>query len=308
MGTVFLFGAGASYGSDSQNTPPLGDRLFDELRRFNPGGWGAITGSLADQFQRDFEEAIKFIKPQALAPLQRAMAAYFFEFMPSNSSLYFKLAHQIARTKGWTGAVCTLNYERLLEISFKNAGLQLLTAQPAAGKAGVEICFPHGCCHFFCNSVKGSAGEVSFNGFRVQTDGPVIEIHDPNQHQLRIRQDAFPPVMSYFEPRKRTTAGCSFIQKQRGRWRELALGATTIVIVGLRVRPHDEHVWTTIAATSARIVYCGGRSGASEYRSWAATARSGRVDRILDGYFQDEFDSICGESGILMINSGNQGQ
>jgi hypothetical protein len=29
---VFLFGAGASFGSDSRNTPPLGANLFGELQ------------------------------------------------------------------------------------------------------------------------------------------------------------------------------------------------------------------------------------------------------------------------------------
>ena len=226
------------------------------------------------------------------------MAAYFFEFKPRTSSLYLELARRIAGSRGWSGAACTVNYERLLEISLLGAGVRPFVGQPPAGPAGVELCLPHGCCHIFCDAVKGTAGGVSFHGFGVQTDGPVTVIADPQQHRARVLQDAFPPVMSYFEPSKRTTAGRSFIDGQRARWRELAASATTVVIVGVRVRPHDAHVWAPIATTGARVVYCGGASGASEYRSWAATTRAGRADRVLDGYFRDEFAAICSEAGL----------
>lgn len=298
MATIFLFGAGASYGSDNQNTPPLGPGLFDELRRFNPDVWGTITGNLADEFRRDFEEAMKSVAPHALSSLQRAMAAYFFDFRPRTSNLYFELARRIAGSRGWQGAACTLNYERLLELSLIGAGVQLFVGQPRAGPAGVELCLPHGCCHIFCDAVKGTAGGVSFDGFGVKTDGPVTMIGDPRQHRSRVLQDAFPPVMSYFEPNKRTTTGRSFIEAQRARWRELGVSASALVIVGVRVRPHDDHIWGPIASTEARVVYCGGASGAAEYRAWASATRAGRADRILDRYFRDEFASICAEAGL----------
>ena len=92
--TVFLFGAGASYGSDTQGTPPLGADLFEELRRFNPDAWGSISGDLAERFRSDFEEGMKSVPSRALAPLQRAMAAYFFDFKPRTSSLYVELVRR----------------------------------------------------------------------------------------------------------------------------------------------------------------------------------------------------------------------
>jgi len=295
---IFLFGAGSSYGSDNQNTPPLGRGLFNELQRFNPDAWGTINGNLADEFRRDFEEAMKSVAPHVLAPLQRAMAAYFFEFRPRTSNLYFELARRIAGSRGWSGAACTLNYERLFELSLIGAGVQPFVGQPPAGPAGVELCLPHGCCHIFCDAVKGMASGVSIHGFSVKTDGPVTVIDDAHQHRARVLQDAFPPVMSYFEPNKRTTAGRSFIEAQRARWRELATSASALVIVGVRVRPHDDHIWGPIACTRARVVYCGGASGAAEYRAWATATRAGRADRILDGYFRGEFAAICAEAGL----------
>jgi hypothetical protein len=291
---TFLFGAGASYGSDVGGTPPLGPGLFDELTRFNPDGWGTIRGTLAATFRADFEEAMKSVSEHALAPLQRAMAAYFFQFQPRRTNLYFELAQRAARAK-WRGAFGTLNYERLLEMSLLAAGLK-----PTVGDntAQIEICLPHGCCHVFCEGVRATASGVSFTGFGVQTDGPVKVIGDAGEHRARILQDAFPPVMSYFEPAKRTTSGHSFIEGQRTRWSELAARASTIVIVGVRVRPHDSHLWDDLARTKARIVYCGGPSGASEYSSWASSARKGEKDRILSGYFKSDFGEICREAGL----------
>jgi hypothetical protein len=105
--------------------------------------------------------------------------------------------------------------------------------------------------------------------------------------------------MSYFEPAKRTTAGNSFIEGQRTRWRELAENAKTIVIVGVRVHPKDDHVWAPIARSNARIVYCGGPTGATEYDAWSRSSRQDRgTDLVLKGYFQDEFEVICSEAGL----------
>ncbi len=296
--TVFLFGAGASYGSDTLGTPPLGPGLFDELQRFNPDGWGTIAGKIATEFRSDFEEAMKLIASHALAPLQRAMAAYFFQFTPRTSNLYFELANRITGAEGWLGAACTLNYERLLELSLFRNGIQPFSGDPPADSIGLELCLPHGCCHIFCDSVKGVAGEVTFDGFSIQTDGPVTVVGDRGEHRTRILQDSFPPVMSFFEPNKRTTTGRSFIETQRARWRELAANADVVLIIGVRVRPHDDHIWDPIADAEARLVYCGGPTGASEYRSWAAATRLGRSDRVLEGYFREEFDVICEEAGL----------
>ena len=294
---VFLFGAGASYGSDAHGTPPLSIGLFDGLRQFNPHGWGAIQGDLASRFRQDFEEAMTAVAPHALAPLQRAMAAYFFGFRPRPPSLYLELARRITRGD-WSGAACSLNYERLFELSLLPNGIQPFVGDEMIGGRGLEVCLPHGCCHIFCDAVRGAAGRVVLNGRMVQTSGRVSVVADLKEHAARIAQDAFPPVMSYFEPRKPTTTGRSFIEGQRRRWKQLALSAETIAVVGVRVRPHDNHIWDPIGTTPARIIYCAGAGAATEYVAWAARTRPGNQDVVLNGVFRDEFDRICAEVGL----------
>src|SRR5207302_6513364 len=115
----------ASHGSDTVGCPPLGATLFRELVAFNPDGWGTITAALAEEFERDFEAAFATVQAQHnYGPLLRAMALYFFQFAPRATNLYFHLAQRINQAGAWSTAVCSLNYERLLEFSLSNCRIR----------------------------------------------------------------------------------------------------------------------------------------------------------------------------------------
>lgn len=296
MSVAILLGAGASYGSDDEGTPPLGVGLFDQLQRFNPDGWGQIGGELAALFRSDFEHGLASVDERSLAPLQRAMAAYFFQFQPRRSNRYFVIAQRIAKANRWNISFTTLNYERLLEVSLIGAGIQPTVGGGGGKPSRVELCFPHGCCHIFCDGVRGTAGGVSF-GRGVQTNGAIRVVSNPSEHRHRVLTDAFPPVMSYFDPKKHTTSGASFIESQRRRWAELALQATKLVIIGVAVRVHDDHIWGPISRSDANITYCGGPAGGEEFGSWSQENRPGRQDVILPGFFGDELENLCGAIG-----------
>lgn len=299
MPNLILFGAGASYGSDIFGTPPLGSALFEALCRFNPPGWGKLPESLSADFNRDFEGGmtkLAEINPHAMPVLQRAMAAFFFNFLPSANSLYLALARRI-RSSSWQGSMGTLNYERLLELALGAVGVQPVVGQSAvAGQ--IELCLPHGCCHIFCDGVRMSGQGVSFSGVGVTMDGQISVVAEPDAYHSRIQNDAVPPVMSYFEPRKTTTAGASFIRGQRERWSDLAAAASTIAIVGARVRESDSHIWEPIAKSAAKLVYCAGEEAGKEFKAWAVRERAHREDLVFTGYFRDHFDSICVEIGM----------
>ena len=132
----------------------------------------------------------------------------------------------------------------------------------------------------------------------VRTSGRIKVISDPNEFQYRINNDAFPPVMSYFESQKITTSGVNFIEEQRRRFDELVRGADTVVVVGLRVRVHDEHIWSPLKDSPARMVYCGGNAAGEEFRDWSEAQRSESDDLVLSGYFLDEFESLLEELGV----------
>ena len=145
MSKLILFGAGASYGSKNINVPPLGDDLFKALQSFNPDGWGQLPSSIANEFQGDFENGMVNLSKthsHAMPVLQRAMAEFFFNFQPTENNLYHTLAKRI-KASNWLGAIATLNYERLLEISLTHEGLKVLVGSEANTNGQIELCLPH---------------------------------------------------------------------------------------------------------------------------------------------------------------------
>jgi len=298
--SLILLGAGASYGSDTTDTPPLGESLFDALREFNPTGWGQLPSDLDEHFRTDFEAGMTELSESnshAMPPLQRAMAAYFFQFRPRNSNLYLQLGRRISDAE-WSGAITTLNYERLLELSLISVGLRPVCNSQAQDSGQIELCLPHGCCHLFCDSVKGASDKVSFSGTAVKTTGSVVVVSNPRDFENRIINDAFPPVMSYFEPQKRTTSCEKFVRSQRERWAELVSQASTIALVGIRVRQNDEHIWKPLAEAPGRLIYCSGVRAGGEFENWATEVRAEADDDILMGYFDECFDDICSALGL----------
>lgn len=300
---LMVFGAGASYGSDSRGPlPPLGGDLLDELVNFAPNAWGKLPEKYKVSCRTDFEQGMQLLSkeiPQSLPPLQRAMAAYFFEFIPRNSNLYLKLAYLI-KSSEWNkdGRLVSFNYERLLPICLAEANLQPAVGVEEIENNQIELCLPHGTCNLFCSGVRASTN-VLFHGTGVSFDGGAPQcIVDKQRFYQRLNSDAIPPIMSYFNPQKTNASGRSFIINQRKRYEELVQKSDKIVIVGLKVREHDTHIWNPIANTNAEIVYCAGKSGAVEFIEWSKENRHGKKDTIFEDYFAECFEAICSEMEI----------
>lgn len=294
---ALLFGAGASYGSGdvTPRPPPLAADLLVPLKRLFPTIWGALAPEHEAALANDFEAGMKMLGEQQshyLPPLQRALASFFFDFVPGRDNLYRKLARRI-KGSDWPGILISLNYERLLELSLLLEGIAPFCGSPPDAKSSVELCLPHGCCHLFCEAARGSAANMSFSGPSVTTRGPVICIPDRREYCHRIKTDAFPPVMSYFDASKGTTSGANFIEDQRARYTQVVQSASTIVIVGVRARPHDRHLWEALAATDAELVYCSGGKAGQEFEEWAHHEREGKVSLALSGYFAECFEELC---------------
>ncbi len=296
-----VFGAGASFGSDISDVPPLGNKLFDALTAFAPTTWGKLPEKYRKLFQNDFEQGMQTLSSEQntwLPPLQRAMAAYFFNFLPQKSSLYFRIANLIKKS-GWNlrGSLVTINYERMLPICLTANNLQPALGVEQIQGNQIEFCLPHGTCNLFCAGMQ-ALGNIAFTG--VSFDGGGVEcIIDPIEFRQRLARDAIPPIMSYFEPQKSNSSGRSFIVKQRKRYQELVVSSLKIAIIGLKVRSFDAHIWSPLAQTNAEIIYCSGKQAGAEFLEWSKQNRDGKSNKILEGYFADCFDDICRELEIL---------
>lgn len=312
---MIIFGAGASIGSEENNTPPIGNHLFDELKAFSPNGWGNIPEELAEIFQVDFEKGMEELStkfPNSMTQIQSVMAKFFVRYQPTSSSLYVKLAEKIKGSE-WKGSLTTLNYERLLELSIRSVGL-IPKFQPSTFPE-IETCYPHGCCNFFCEGISGTRGlgigqnvvsfrpgdvlsfgqrgSLNFTPNGITTGGNSISIiNNPHDFKQKI-ENAFPPTMSYFIASKFTTSCANFIQNERDRFNKLVADADNIAIIGIMVREHDKHIWDSLATTSAAITYCAGSSG-KQYSKWAKKNRKNfKNDSVLEGYWDENFDKIC---------------
>lgn len=130
-------------------------------------------------------------------------------------------------------------------------------------------------------------------------EGPIVAVNcalDYLQHLDRCR---FPPVMSFFTADKiSASGGLDFLQSQRQRYEKGVLNAKKIAIIGVRVRPHDKHIWEPLAKTSAKLIYCSGTEGAKEFTKWQKKNRSGSNDLVLKRYFAEGFDEIIKEMGL----------
>jgi hypothetical protein len=144
MNIVFLFGAGASYGSGEcfPDRPPLGKDLFPEL--LSRGGIAAtIDSELRHLFEENFEVGMRrFIVTRNVdvATVLREMSEYFVPFTPGPNNLYRKLVDKLVRQQDKLTEqprhrilLATTNYELLLERAILQSGCNLVYPMPDNG-------------------------------------------------------------------------------------------------------------------------------------------------------------------------------
>jgi hypothetical protein len=273
MKIIFLFGAGASKGSEVNGipSPPLGIELFTQLQSKYPKSWGRLN---VHSFTEDFEIAMSYLvrsQPDSIDQLQRDMAQFFFGFQPSKASLYQCLIRETSPYLKTVGFV-TLNYDLLLEHCLLRAGIQPVCAKQAASDSGeVEVCLPHGCSHLWIDGFRGPPGSIRFHPSIDAINGPVRAYGASAEFQEQIRNNPLPPVMSCFDTTKTTPTAKKFIQEQRDRTKELIAAADLVVIVGVRVRKHDNHLWEPLSQAAGKLLYCAGKGGAEEFEGWQKT-------------------------------------
>lgn len=309
--TLILFGAGASFGSepDGVRVPPLCEDLYDNLRQFSPNVWGALPAPYPELFKRDFEDAFRQLgndSPSPLSPdfkptveypahltgpLLREMAEFFLEFVPTDNNLYLRLAERMKKN-GWRGVLASLNYDLLLPSALDKS--RVTACLSPWDDNCLRLCLPHGCSALLIEPgrIVGQAVLVGL-GNRIEGTAVVFE-RDVRVARQRLRDEFVPPVMSYFEPSKTVVTAPEFLVNQRTLLGNAIDVADTIVIIGVRVREHDRHIWDHLQSTSATLVYCSPAAvSINEFECWARVTRPDRTYVTLPYSFQDAFDEIC---------------
>ncbi len=294
---VFLFGAGASFGSDGRHLyesgqlPPLGKGLFGKLSTDSSlSTWSRLPEDIKGLFEsKTFEEAMDYLDSTdgwAQESFQRDLDLfrYFCRFSPQPSNLYWKLARLIARKlkdKSWSGAIVTLNYDRLVEeslmrnhvftvvkgVTFYDDNLPLLNDNQL-----FEVCYPHGACQLFMgqNWFKGEGNIVFGPTASIQQKAGVNHILRKQNIPIACDQKQIPMICRY-QSNKRPSVKNYFIDLQQERTEKIFRTAESITIVGASCSyKTDHHIWDSLARTEAKIHYLGPSPESQNlFRDWA---------------------------------------
>jgi len=222
---VFLFGAGASFGSKDclPRPPPLGANLFKELRAL--GGTAAgIDDSLAARFE-NFEVGMaefRATRDHELTPFLLEMGHFFSSFEPGPHNYYRKLLEVILKSN-LKIVLSTLNYDLLIEHAILHVGRAYCYAQNSG--PALSLLKIHGSCNFVPD-VPGVFRNLQFSGCQTIIDAPAKPLSIAETRQFYSTEQAFPPVMSLYAKGKNVVSCPKFVETQLRDWgRAIAFGA-----------------------------------------------------------------------------------
>lgn len=297
MENLILVGAGASTGAD-KNTgriypeqPPLGWELFDRLSSKYPQAWGALPDSIREEFTNDFEQGMEELGEDyshLYAPLYRAMGDYFARFrILSSPTWYDRLISELENSisSGETAFV-SLNYECLLEIALSQNGFNINYFPDRLSEPAVVL-KPHGSCNFISDSIQAQ-GNVSFTE-GVTFSGGVRAVDLDEVVQYCRSDTALYPAMSLFRPDKHIQIGHSVVHDLQENWANAVEEADKIMIIGVKPRESDEHIWGELSETDADIYYIGGEES---FYDWRENNRDNLQDEFISNRFHTGFADL----------------
>ncbi|MHB1619916.1 MAG: hypothetical protein ACYCTY_08055 [Sulfuricella sp.] len=275
MSSVFLFGAGASYGSGpcAPSSPPLGAQLFPALQA--TGGVAAtVDADLAAAFVRDFEVGMDRFwaeRNTQTTEFLRDIARFFAPFEPLPGNLYLELLRVLGGTKK-KSVMVTTNYDLLIEHAVMQSGLLVTYGGLPAPERNIPILKIHGSCNFLPNLQPRQFSGVSFD-LSQSKGGSIIEAEvKPARSSREIidfcdREDSIAPALAMYSPSKQVLFCKGFIQAQQQAWLTALSAAARIYVIGLRVHLVDEHIWSPLAKARAPIHYVGREP--DDFMAWA---------------------------------------
>lgn len=276
MSTVFLIGAGASYGSGpcSPIQPPLGNYFFEEFKKMG-GIASTVSQELADLFKEDFEKGMDAFFEQRntdVSQFLRDMARYFSQFEPLNGNLYSELIKILGKDRKKASFVTT-NYDLLIELSAMQQGMLVSYSGLPVPPKNLPVIKIHGSCNFFPELGGGSIRGIGFDmsgssGGSILDAGIKVARSTSEILNFCKEEDAIAPALAMYSPDKRVLYCRSFVEQQQAMWRAEVKKAKRVYIIGLKVHPVDEHIWGVLASSSCKKYYVGGEP--EEFEKWAS--------------------------------------
>ncbi|MDQ2130612.1 hypothetical protein R4I72_18210 [Leclercia adecarboxylata] len=251
-----IFGAGASFGSDSTSTPPLGNDLFASLNSL-----GGAFYELADESKKifldeGFESGMGALANDSsiINPLQNELAIYLSSFSVSNENAYCRLFHDNRRYMRYL-FLLTLNYDLLIEHSLTKCGLNPVGYDINNLSTPSRLMKLHGSSNFVPDLGSNSISGTFINcGTFVETQS----IKYLNGHgaikEWCSQNTVLSPVMCMYNKEKRAVFNSNYVESLKELYKGVISRSNAIVIIGVKYIPHDNHVWDSILQGGAFLL------------------------------------------------------
>ncbi|MFS4366439.1 hypothetical protein ACIL8P_13060 [Escherichia coli] len=257
MAVLFLFGAGASFGSGpcSPSNPPLGKDLLIRMRE-KSGVASTIDGALLESFIADPEQGmINFFNERncETTHLLKQMCAYLAQFRVEKENTYIKLFNLLKKRKNI--CMATTNYDLLIEQAICSVGCLVQYHSSKRNRNNIPVLKIHGSVNFIpVANIVNIDFELPDCENSAIFDGP-IDIYNDEQDVIAYCESdsALSPAVALYHPKKSVLHCPSFVKYQQEEFRSEVERSSKIFIIGLKINPNDEHIWSEIEKTSADV-------------------------------------------------------
>ncbi len=236
----------------------------------------SVTDSLADLFEKDFEEGMaEFYSTREceVPAFLREMCLYFLGFQSLEGNLYKELVRFIASTKHQV-VFATTNYDLLIEHSICQLGYIVEYRGLPVPKNSFSVLKIHGSCHFlpsidvkFENCSFSFAGEGKPPRVLKILDAPVRVAQPYEAIKFCKEEDSIAPAIAIYAKGKGVMFCNNYILQQQKFWQESVIKAKKIFIIGLRVNEEDAHIWQPLASSKAQLLYVGKSEDFDKWKS-----------------------------------------
>lgn len=257
MGVLFLFGAGASFGSGPclPTNPPLGRDLLLQMRE-EGGVASTIEGDLLDCFIADPEKGmVRFFEERNsdTTELLKQMCAYLAKFRISKGNVYTKLLSILKKRK----SIClaTTNYDLLIEQAISSVGSFFQYYSSERRPNNIPLLKIHGSINFIPRAdIRNISIEVASNGRAAIFDGQIDIVNNLEKILSYCKSDtSLSPAVAMYHPQKTVLHCPSFVANQQKDFNTEIFRSSKIFIIGLKINPDDKHIWSEIEKTKADV-------------------------------------------------------
>lgn len=254
-----LFGAGASFGSGPcvPHNPPLGNYLFEDLRKLG-GEFSKLPENIVKEFDENgFEAGMALVEDNStiINPMQKEIACYLSKFKIKPENAYFRFFNKI-KSCLHNVTVSTLNYDLLIEQALWNNGLNV---DYNAENQGVKFLKIHGSSNFLPYLPPTSSfRNITIIGAATYFEG--LETRSVPSHDDVLRwcndphNECLSPVFAIYQKGKRVVINSRIIEESQKKFVQSINESTLNIIVGVKYIPHDNHVWDVFAASGAPLI------------------------------------------------------